>query len=335
MHKLTLANRRNMFRYKQGIDLDLSQLQTIIQVAETGSISKASERLNVVQPALSRKLGNLEKELGVALFDRHGRGMVPTAVGRAVVQHSLKIMAELESIRLLTSCEGGPLEGEVIVGITPTIAEIVTVPLAERAKLSHPNLSIRFASAFSGYLLDWLQRGEVDLTLSYESRKSCSVQTHPVMIEDLLLIGPPSKFDPFAAPIKFADLASERLILPSERHGLRRIVDQCGLQAGVELRPVLEVDSLSAMVALVRANFGCAILPLPPVHELVDKQLLSVARIVEPSPKRTVVIAFSSVRPTSPAARFVATAFSEIVYELVGQETWAGEVLASKAPKRL
>ena len=74
-------------------DLDLYQLQTIIQVAETGSLSRAAERLNIVQPALSRKLSNLEMELGATLFERHGRGMVPTDVGRAILQHAKRELA--------------------------------------------------------------------------------------------------------------------------------------------------------------------------------------------------------------------------------------------------
>ncbi|NTF10575.1 LysR family transcriptional regulator [Agrobacterium rubi] len=312
--------------------MDISQLQTIIQIAETGSISKASERLNVVQPALSRKLGNLEQELGAALFERHGRGMLPTDIGRAAVQHALAIMAELDCIRQLANTQNGPLQGEVIVGITPTIAEIVTVPLAQRAKLVHPNLSIRFASAFSGYLLDWLQRGELDVALSYETLEAPSVQTRPVMVEDLLLIGPAAKFAPNGPAVQFADLAHERLILPGVRHGLRKILDECAAQAGINLSPAIEVDSLSAMVALIRADFGYTILPLPPVHELVESGLLSFARIIDPKPKRTVVIAFSSLRAVSPAARFVADSFLEIARELVAKETWAGELLPDRKP---
>lgn len=307
--------------------MELSQLQTIIQVAETGSISRASERLNIVQPALSRKLGNLEKELGVSLFERHGRGMVPTEIGRGVVTHALKIMAELESIRLLTSQDERPLKGEVTVGITPTIAEIVTVPIAQLVKATHPDLSVRFVSAFSGYLLDWLQRGEIDLALSYEEREIPSVHMHPVMLEDLLLIAPPHRFTSMDVSARFSSLMSERLVLPGPRHGLRKVLEACASRAGVELRPVMEVDSLGAMIALVRADFGCAILPLAPVHEFLQQKLVSFARVTDPEPKRTVVIAMSSIRPITPAARFLADTFSKVVQDMVAQNTWIGEIL--------
>lgn len=304
--------------------MDLTQLQTIIQVAETGSISKASERLNIVQPALSRKLGNLERELGITLFERNGRGMMVTDVGREILKHSVAIMAELEAIRQLSLDRTAPLRGEVTVGITPTIAEIVTVPLLEKARKAHPELSIRFTSAFSGYLLDWLHKGEVDLTFSYETREVTSIQTRPAMIEELLLVGAFGQFSSKSAPLEFANLAGERLILPGSRHGLRKILDDIATEKGFSLKPSVEVDSLNAMIALVRAGFGSTILPLPPVLDHVEQKQLSFRRLTDPVPRRTVVIASSSLRPVLPAARFVESAFLQVVQEMVDRERWMG-----------
>src|SRR5215217_9529123 len=62
--------------------MDISQLKTLIHVAELGSLSKAADRLNIAQPALSRQIRLLEEELGIFLFERHGRGMVITDAGR-------------------------------------------------------------------------------------------------------------------------------------------------------------------------------------------------------------------------------------------------------------
>src|SRR5690242_15274567 len=79
--------------------MDVVQLKTLIHVAELGSLSKAADRLNIAQPALSRQIRLLEDELGVFLFDRPGRGMVITEVGREVLDHATRVMAELEAIR--------------------------------------------------------------------------------------------------------------------------------------------------------------------------------------------------------------------------------------------
>ncbi|HZW46452.1 MAG TPA: LysR family transcriptional regulator, partial [Microvirga sp.] len=79
--------------------MDIAQLRTLIHVAELGSLSKAAGRLHIAQPALSRQIRLLEEELGIRLFDRHGRGMVLTERGRDVLRHAIRVLAELEELR--------------------------------------------------------------------------------------------------------------------------------------------------------------------------------------------------------------------------------------------
>ena len=88
--------------------MDIAQLKTLIHVAELGSLTKAAERLNIAQPALSRQIKLLEAELGISLFDRHGRGMVISDAGRDVLDHAIRIMIEMESIRNTTANRARP-----------------------------------------------------------------------------------------------------------------------------------------------------------------------------------------------------------------------------------
>lgn len=130
---------------QNGAVMDLAQLKTLIHVAELGSLSKASERLNVVQPALSRQIRLLERELGASLFERHGRGMAITDTGRRVLEHAERIMEELEGVRTAAAPNPQALTGFVSIGTPPTVAEILTVPLARRVREAHPGLTIRFS----------------------------------------------------------------------------------------------------------------------------------------------------------------------------------------------
>ena len=109
--------------------MELSQLRTLIHVAELGSLSKAADRMRIAQPALSRQIRLLEEELGTRLFVRHGRGMVVTDQGRAVLGHASRIMRELAEIR--DDVIGGevPMTGHVAIGMPPTVADIISVPL--------------------------------------------------------------------------------------------------------------------------------------------------------------------------------------------------------------
>ncbi|SDN41911.1 LysR substrate-binding domain-containing protein [Ensifer sp. YR511] len=308
--------------------MDVAQLKTLIHVAEVGSLSKAADRLNIAQPALSRQIRLLERELGTFLFNRHGRGMVITDAGREVLEHATRVMIELEAIRDITSGGKASYQGMVVMGMTPTVAEIMTVPLVSEIKKAHPKLAIRILSAFSGHLMDWLQRGEVELAVSYNPESLRSLRIRPIMMENLMYVSADAEHPlSLDVPVQFARLAEAEMVLPSPRHGLRVIVEECADQAGVALKTSVEADSFGAMINLVRNGFGSTILPLAPIYSLVKSGRLSAAPLVDPTPTRKLVVAYPADRPVSPAARFVAETFTEIASDFVARNVWSGHIL--------
>lgn len=307
--------------------MDVAQLKTLIHVAELGSLSKAADRLHIAQPALSRQVRLLEKELGAELFQRHGRGMVITEIGRQVLEHAVQIMAELDQIRNVPGRARGSLKGEVRVGTTPTVAEIVTVPLVRKVQETHPQLRVRLTAAYSGYLLDWLQRGELDLAVSYNPQPLKSLSIIPILMEDLLLVSAGPQRRRSKQPVPFARLATERLVLPSHGHGLRVIAEECARKAGIELSATVEADSFGAMIDLIRNGFGSTILPLAPIYSMVQSGVLNASPLKEPAPERKMVIAYPADRPVSPATRFVADTLTAITTDLVERKVWGGRLL--------
>jgi len=308
--------------------MDVGQLKTLIHVAELGSLSKAADRLNIAQPALSRQIRLLEKELGVFLFERHGRGMVITDIGRDVLDHASRVMAELEGIRNAVIQGRSGYKGLVVMGMTPTVAEIMTVPLVSEIKKHHPELAIRVLSGFSGHLLDWLQRGELELAISYDPQPLRSIRVTPVIDETLLFVTANNCCTlALDGSISFSKLAGIDLVLPSPRHGLRVILESCANKAGISLKTSIEADSFGAMINLVRSGFGSTILPLAPIYSLVSSGQLCVSTIVDPTPVRTVVLAYSADRPVTPAARFVGDTFRAVAADLVKRKIWSGQLI--------
>ncbi len=307
--------------------MDIVQLKTLIHVAELGSLSKAADRLHIAQPALSRQIRQLEQELGTYLFERHGRGMVITDIGREVLAHASRILEEMESIRTTATGGRSSYRGTVTIGTTPTVAEIITVPLVRKIRDGHPHLAVRFSSAFSGYLLDWLQRGELDLALSYDPQPLHTLRIQPVMMENLMLVGPADAGLRLDTPVRFADIQEHQVVVPSNRHGLRNIVEDCARQAEIKLRCNVEADSFGAMIDLVRNGFGLTILPLAPIYAQVQNGTLSAAPLVDPQPTRKLVLVYPADRRVSPAAKFVGESFTEIIADLVERNIWAGHML--------
>ncbi|WP_108660133.1 LysR family transcriptional regulator [Acuticoccus kandeliae] len=307
--------------------MDVTQLKTLIHVAELGSLSRAADRLNIAQPALSRQIRLLEQELGTTLFERHGRGMIITETGSEILGHAVKVMAELEAIRNAAAAGRTSLHGTVRIGTTPTVAQFVTLPLVERIRAAHPLLAVRFASAFSGFLLDWLQRGELDVVVSYDPEPLPSLRIVPVMMEKLLFVGPADADFSLDDTMAFSRLADCELILPSPRHGLRRLMDACATRAGIRLNTRVEVESFSGMIDLVRAGLGMTVLPLAPIHGLIESGAIRAAQLVDPTPERRLVLAYRSDAPVDPAARFVGEEFRRIARELAAQGSWMGQIL--------
>lgn len=308
--------------------MDLAQLRTLVHVAELGSLSKAAGRLRIAQPALSRQIRLLEDELGARLFERHGRGMVITEAGREALRHAKRVLAETEELRASVSGPGAELTGHVAVGLPPTLADMISVPLVAAFSATHPRVRLQLVAAYTGYLLDSLYRGEIDLAVLYDPRAPRSLRIRPLMQEALFLIGPGDAGLTAEEPVPFRALAGQRLLLPSTRHGLRNMVQHFADEAGIVLDIGLEIDSYTALKDLVRQGYGRTILTRAPMHEDISAGRLTAAPLVDPAPIRRLVLSFQPDRPVSRAAEFAGAAIAAIMAEQLSQGVWVGEMLA-------
>lgn len=307
--------------------MEISQLKTLIHVAELGSVSKAANRLGIAQPALSRQIRLMEEELKAPLFVRHGHGMVLTELGRQVLQPAGGALACLDEIVKLAHQGQHSFRGRVRFGMTPTVAEIMSVPLAKRVRAEHPGLSLCLSSAFSGHLLDWLKREEIDCCVSYDPQVTGAVRTQPLLTEALMLVGNAASGLSENAPVPFSDLSGESMVLPSPLHGLRRIIDQCASKAGITIAPTLEADSFGAMIDLVCAGFGMTILPAAPLYHRIRHGELKVSKLINPEPSRRVVMIYPADRSISPATRYAGESFAKLAATLVEDGIWKGSLI--------
>lgn len=293
--------------------MDVAQLRTLIHVAELGSLSKAADRLNIAQPALSRQIRLLEEELGARLFVRHGRGMIATEEGEDVLRHAMRIMAELEEIRAVVSDGEAPLRGHVSIGMPPTASDVLSEPLVSAFRDAHPEATLRIVSGYSGHLFDWIQRGEIDAAILYDPRSARTLRIQPLLEEALFLIGSPDRGLSLDRPVEFAELERERLLLPSLGHGLRNLVDRYAQESGLVLDIKVEADSYSTLKSLVRHGHGVTVLPLAPIHEELKSGVLDAAPLVNPTPMRRLVMSYPADRPVSRLARFAGQAIASTI----------------------
>ncbi|WP_135074961.1 LysR substrate-binding domain-containing protein [Terasakiella sp. SH-1] len=307
--------------------MDVNQLKTLIHVAELGSLSKTADRLNIAQPALSRQIRLLEEELGVQVFERHGRGMVLTSMGAEILEHATHIMSEMDAIRNTALDGKSSFRGIVKIGVTPTVSQVLSVPLVQKIREAHPQLKVRIIPVLSGFLIDWLKRGDLDVIVSYNPPAQRSLRTIPIMMENLFLVGGASSGLSQDKAVQFTELADKELILPCPRHGLRTLMDEYARRAGIELNINVEVDSFSALVGLAQNELGVTVLPIASIHSLIDQGELRVAPLVDPAPERKLVLAFAADHSINPAARFAGEVIIETARDLVRRNLWSGHML--------
>ena len=308
-----------------GTGVDLRQLRYFVAIVQCGSISRASLQLNIAQPALSLHIRNMEADLGLPLLYRTPQGVQPTEAGNILLRNARLIIEQFEQAQREIRGSAAEPSGEVRLGLPSTISQILGVPLVLAARERYPKVTLRIAEAMSGYVLDWLRLGRVDLGLLYQVVGDRELRSTGLLTETLVLFGPaapPAGLSvPDGAAVTFAALAALPLILPSPGHGLRDLLDAAAAARAIRLATDIDIDAYGAIKGLVERGLGYSVLPAHAVRrEVADGRL----RIwtVEPSLSRTVHLVQPVGRPLSPAAKAVQDLCRTVLGDLVASGDW-------------
>ncbi|OWJ77902.1 MULTISPECIES: LysR family transcriptional regulator [Haematobacter] len=302
----------------------MRQLRSFVQIVELGSITAAAERLQIAQPALSRQVQALEEELGVRLLSRHGRGVIATEEGQTLADRARKVLDDVELMVQDITARDHRLRGTITLGLPPTVAEVLATPLVAETLRLYPEVKLRITTGFSGHVQDWLQRGTIDIGVTYQGAKVPLVKVQPLLVERLFLIQPPGSPQ---APVPLREALASTAILPSPDHGLRKLIDQAALQNGVPLNIALEIDILPTLLAFVERGAGSTILPLVSVFPLVQAGRLVARPIEAPALGRMLVIWTSLNRQPSRLMGPFTEMLNNTVRDLVTSGEWPGTTL--------
>lgn len=266
-------------------DLDL-----FARVLRAGSLSRAGMELGIDPSTVSRRVAQLEGELGVRLLHRSGRGVSATDQGRQLLGYAEAIgelMAQATD-RLRDPTGNGP--ARLHIGAQPTIARILFGPLARVLRTHYPQTRLRLVEALGNQILDQLGHGELDFAVIYLPEQIGALQFDVLLEEGLHLIAP-RDVTLSGDGLEVGGLGDWPLILPSTPHGIRLLVESLAARHGFTPNIVLECDaSISQTKRLVMQGCGCTVLPLAAVdEELADGRLRSL-RLVAPQVRRRVGI---------------------------------------------
>ncbi|MFM2121198.1 MAG: hypothetical protein RL722_2666, partial [Pseudomonadota bacterium] len=218
--------------------MNLRQLETFVQVAELGSFSRAAAVLAIAQPALSRQVRALEIELHETLLTRNGRGVSLTEAGQRLFEHSVAILQQVARAREDMGASRDQPVGHVTIGLPPTLARQLTVPLVEAFKAQLPRATLAIVEGLSAHMSEWITTGHVDLGLLYNPEAEPALQLEPVQEESLCLVTRAEAgalHDAVITPLPLRDLPAHGLIVPERQHVFRRLLDTQAALAGITL----------------------------------------------------------------------------------------------------
>lgn len=240
--------------------MDLRSLKYFQVVAQSGSYSRGSELLRISQPAVSRTINMLEEELGKPLFVRHNHGVSLTEAGRLLLERSQAILRQVdETINEIRHGDEGP-SGTITIALPPTAGYFLAPALLERLHEEFPKVFIRFVGGFSGYIHEWLIRGQVDIACLHDPVPQRGFETHGLLREQVFLVRKADPRNPVDGPVSSTDLMSMPLVLPSGTNATRRLLDNWAAQQGLWFQPKIEVDDHIMTRALIRSGQAMSLL---------------------------------------------------------------------------
>jgi len=303
--------------------MELRQLEYFIAIAETGAFSRAAVRLSVGQPVLSRQMKALEQELGTELYHRTGRGIVLSEAGKILEQHARGVLETTAGARRAINALGSTPAGRVVIGMPPSVGEVLTASLVRQFRAEFPKVSLGVMEGFSGHVLEWLTTGRIDVAVLYNAPRTSALATEPLLTDELFLLGPVG--DPAGAgngDVSASQLARIPLILPSRPHGLRVLVDDFLSGIGIAPNVQVEIDAMPSTLSLVEGGIGYTILSYSSAHHLIEAGRIRKWSIVEPTMTRSLVVATSPQRPVTKAARALVGFVRKQVDTLVAEGRW-------------
>ncbi|MBR1221625.1 LysR family transcriptional regulator [Bradyrhizobium sp. U87765 SZCCT0131] len=287
--KGALARRAGAVDVAQPLTLpDLRQVRYFLRVMDEGSISRAAAGLNIVQPAISMQLRVLERRLKGRLFDRSPQGIVPTPFGRKARRMLAPIVDTLQATARGTTSGRGPTRQVLRVGLLPGLDEESLLVRATTSTIvdwrkGFPQIDLRVVEAHSGVLLQWLEDNIVDVVVVEDMHGLTSFKETVLSSEPLAVLTSAQHPAHAPGPIGMSEIARLNLVLPSQRHGLRALLDRKFTEEGLVLAPKLQLDSMAAAVRLVKEGGWATVLPPSAVRQSIDRGVLSAHPIIRPS----------------------------------------------------
>lgn len=278
--------------------MTLQDLRYVVTLAETRNFARAAEACYVSQPTLSTQIKKLENELGLTLFERTNKRVMPTSAGSGLIAQARIVLEEAEKLRRMAEQALDPMAGTLRLGAIPTLGPYLLPHLVPELRTDYPQLQLYLREDLTGNLIEQLRAGSLDAILVAFPIQTDGLELIELFREPFVLALPNDSPLAGKAEVVETDLIGVPLLLLEDGHCLRdQALAVCGLPQprGTEDFRGSSLETLRQMVA---AGVGCTLLPAlaadtagPARKEPTAKPLIELRSFAAPVPYRTIGLA--------------------------------------------
>lgn len=282
------------------MNVTLKQIQAFLQVAEHGTFTKAADSMHLAQPALSQLVRELERALGLRLFDRTTRRVELTEGGREFRLASGKIMQDLEIAVRNANDLAERRRGRVIIAAPPLLAAVLLPQVIAQLNQEHPGLQVHLLDTPTEAIIRAVREGQAHCGCGTFSINEEGIERTQLARDRLLLFCTPKHPLAQRSAVRWSDLAGVPLITLTRNSGIRLRVEIGYEAAKVPLSPAFEVSQITTAMALTEAGLGVTVLPSY-ARAAAPHISLAATPLVEPTITRDIVMIRASRRTPEPA----------------------------------
>ncbi|MFJ8088424.1 LysR family transcriptional regulator [Lysinibacillus sp. NPDC095746] len=296
--------------------MELRQLRYFVEVAEREHISEAAEHLHVAQSAISRQIANLEDELGTPLFERVGRNVKLTPIGRIFLEHTITALKAIDFAAKQVEEYLDPAKGTIKIGFPTSLASYVLPTVISAFKREYPDLQFQLRQGSYRFLIDAVKNRELNLAfLGPLPPKNESIHSTILFTENIAALLPAKHPLAKKESIQLADLRNDLFVLFPDGYILHKVAMDACRAAGFSPNVISEGEDLDALKGLVAAGIGVSLLPENSLYDSTARFTVKVP-IKAPAIPRTVGIISPVNREIAPSEKifldFVTNFFSRL-----------------------
>lgn len=282
---------------------DLLSLRVVIAVAESGSISAGSERVQLAVAAASARISSLEAALGIRIFERSPRGVELTSAGRVLVQRGRALLADADGLATGLHDLSQGLAGQVrMLANASALLEVLPARLAAFTR-SHPGIRVDVEERISPEIAQALLQGRTDVGVVDARTLSAGLEFLPFFRDRLVLVVPHGHPLGGAGPLQLADLLDQNFIVVAGPNAVSTRLFNAATALRQSIKVRLQMRSFDAATRLVAAGLGVAVLPLQAIAPQLQHLPLQAVPLAEDWAERTHYLALRTGSDAPAATR--------------------------------